>query len=136
MTEDFRWLAARRLGDAQALLADERWSGAYYLAGYAIECSLKACILKQIARWRMPDKKLVQDSHTHDLVDLVKIAGLEGDRAARAQKHPSFGANWNVVRDWNETSRYETRSKGDAQDLIAAISQPRMGVMAWTKKYW
>jgi len=118
------------------LLAAGQLSRAYYLAGYAIECSLKACILKQIARWRMPDKKLVLDSHTHDLVDLVKIAGLEADRAARAHKHPSFGANWNVVRDWNETSRYETRSTGDAQDLIAAISQPRMGVMAWTKTHW
>ena len=32
--------------DARALLAAGCWAGAYYLAGYALECALKACILK------------------------------------------------------------------------------------------
>ncbi len=35
-------LAKDRLLDAKALFAARRWSGAYYLAGYAVECALKA----------------------------------------------------------------------------------------------
>lgn len=36
-------LAIERLADARALLTTKRWSGAFYLAGYAVECGLKAC---------------------------------------------------------------------------------------------
>jgi len=41
-------LAEVRLKDAQALLGRKRWSGAYYLSGYVIECALKACLLKHL----------------------------------------------------------------------------------------
>ncbi len=46
-------LAEIRLKDAQALLGRKRWFGAYYLSGYAIECALKACLLKHLGepRW-------------------------------------------------------------------------------------
>jgi len=43
---DLQQLAWERSGDAQELLAAGRWSGAYYLCGYAVECGLKACIAK------------------------------------------------------------------------------------------
>lgn len=43
---DLQKLAAERIADAKALLAMKRWSAAYYLAGYAVECGLKACIAK------------------------------------------------------------------------------------------
>ena len=43
---DLRELALLRLKEAQVLLANGCWSGAYYLAGYAVECALKACIAK------------------------------------------------------------------------------------------
>ena len=33
-------LAEDRILDAASLLAVGRWSGAYYLAGYAVECGL------------------------------------------------------------------------------------------------
>ena len=44
--------------------------GAYYLAGYAIECALKACIAKATRRYDFPDRKKVDASHTHDLREL------------------------------------------------------------------
>jgi HEPN domain-containing protein len=40
----FRQLAEQRLAEAELLLANGFWSGAYYLAGYALECALKAKI--------------------------------------------------------------------------------------------
>ena len=43
---DFQQLADVRAAEAAALLAAGRWDGAYYLAGYAVECALKACVAK------------------------------------------------------------------------------------------
>lgn len=43
-----QWLAEERLKDAKALLGRKRWSGAYYLCGYAVECALKACLLRYL----------------------------------------------------------------------------------------
>jgi HEPN domain-containing protein len=43
---DLQILAEDRLKDAEVLLAKGRFAAAYYLAGYAVECGLKACIAK------------------------------------------------------------------------------------------
>jgi hypothetical protein len=43
---DFRTLAELRAEEARVLLRSRRQLGAYYLAGYAVECALKACIAK------------------------------------------------------------------------------------------
>jgi hypothetical protein len=37
---------------------------------------LKACIAKRTQQYDFPDKKLVIDSHTHDLGKLLDLAGL------------------------------------------------------------
>ena len=38
-------LAEDRILDVHALLAAQRWTGAHHLAGYAVECGLKSCVL-------------------------------------------------------------------------------------------
>jgi len=43
-----------RLKDAEVLLQKGRNEAAYYLAGYAVECALKACIAKQTKRHEFP----------------------------------------------------------------------------------
>jgi len=47
------------------------------LAGYALECTLKADIAKQVKQFDFPDKKLANDSYTHKLTDLVITTGLK-----------------------------------------------------------
>ena len=42
---EWQRMAGERVRDASALLKVRRWSAAYYLAGYAVECGLKACIV-------------------------------------------------------------------------------------------
>ena len=39
---DFRALALARLADGAVMLKNRRYSGAYYLCGYVVECGLKA----------------------------------------------------------------------------------------------
>ena len=129
-------MAERRLKAAENLLKSKHWDSAYYLAGYAVECGLKACIARNVRRHDFPDRKTVNDSYTHDLERLVKTAGLE-----RALKEV-FGiskrleVNWGLVKDWSEDSRYERRTEADAKAIIAAIADSQNGVMPWITQYW
>ncbi|HEX7677842.1 MAG TPA: HEPN domain-containing protein, partial [Thermoanaerobaculia bacterium] len=63
--QDLQWLARTRLSEARVLLAAKKYDGAYYLAGYAVECALKACVAKKVRKFDFPDKKLALDSYSH-----------------------------------------------------------------------
>lgn len=79
---DLQALSRERLRDANVLLRSGQHVGAYYLAGYAVECALKACIARKTRRFDFPDRKTVTASHTHDLAKLVAIAELDDQLAA------------------------------------------------------
>jgi hypothetical protein len=72
---DLQTIAQLRLTGAQALYGAGHYCGAYYLMGYAMECAFKASISKQIKEHDFPDKKLVNDSYTHDLKKLLDTSG-------------------------------------------------------------
>ncbi len=82
--QDFKNLANIRLREAHVLLKSRNYSGSYYLAGYVVECALKACIARQTRRFEFPEKKKIQEAYTHNLESLVKLAGLEP--ALKAEK--------------------------------------------------
>src|SRR5271157_3191242 len=88
--KDLQELSKGRLKEARALLKLGLFDGAYYLAGYAVECALKACIAKGTGRGEFPDKKKVDSSHSHNLRDLIKVAGL--DKAVMVSIDISRGA--------------------------------------------
>ncbi len=134
---DFQRLATTRVTDAKALLAAGQHQGAYYIAGYAIECALKACLCKQFKLYDFPDKRLVTDSYTHNLDDLVRLAGLRPALAANIQAHAAFESNWAVVKDWSEHERYNTtRTQLEARDYLSAVIARKQGVLAWLKQHW
>src|SRR4051812_37068289 len=105
---EFQQLAEARLIDAAILLAANRWAFAYYVAGYAVECGLKACIARQTSAEDFPPKvKVVQDFYTHDLDKLVNAGGLKPILDAATAANPALSGKWGTVKDWNEGSRYE-----------------------------
>jgi hypothetical protein len=53
---DFQQLADVRIDEALALLGQGKFDGAYYLAGYAVECGLKACIARLTSQDDYPPK--------------------------------------------------------------------------------
>jgi hypothetical protein len=110
--------------------------GAYYLAGYAVERGLKACIAKETKRYEFPDKKRVDSSYKHDLEELIKVAGLERILAERCKSIPEFRINWEAVRSWSEQSRYQRHQPLKADQLITAVSDSRNGVIRWIKVHW
>lgn len=65
-----------RINEAATLLRAGQYAGAYYLAGYSVECALKVCIAKQTKKYDFPNKELAIKVWVHDLEKLIKLAGL------------------------------------------------------------
>lgn len=133
---DLRTLANQRVREAQVLLRAREWSGAYYLAGYAAECALKACVAREFRKYRMPDHKVMKDIYTHRLEDIVKVANLQTPLALEMNSDPAFNLNWAVAKDWTEASRYAIWTEPEAQDLLRAINERNHGVLQWVKRHW
>lgn len=129
-------LAEERVRDAEALLNVGQWSGAYYLVGYAVECGLKACIAKMINQHEFPDKELAQRCYTHKIQALVEVAELVLQRDTDVAANPTLGANWLVVKDWDEKARYRLWTEPDARKMFIAATDSTNGVLQWIKGRW
>lgn len=129
---DLRRLAEIRIEEAAALLKVKKFCGAYYLAGYAVECGLKACIAKKTRRYEFPDKEYVNKTYTHDLEKLVDLAGLKTD----LQTDSFRVSNWDIVKDWDEQARYQEKTAVEAKALYDAIAEPSHGILPWIKSHW
>ena len=133
--DDLRTLAQTRLKEAESLLQAGLPSGAYYLAGYAVECALKACVASQTKQYDFPDKQIVIQSYTHNLNTLIGLAGLRL-QFNQAMGQAEFSANWSTVKDWSEEARYDTGISAQmAQDLFEAIAGQH-GVLQWVQQHW
>lgn len=133
---DLQQLAELRLSESKALLAAALPDGAYYLAGYAVELALKSCIAKRTREFDFPEKKLVNDSYTHDVAKLFLLADLKIDLDAAVQADPMMQAKLDTVQDWSEASRYERKTPQEAADLLEAIEDPKGGLLPWIKLRW
>jgi hypothetical protein len=135
--KELKELAHRRMKETLVLLKAECYDGAYYLAGYAVECGLKACIAKLTMRHDFPPKvRTVQSCYSHDLPGLVTAAKLQVQHQAELDSDLDFKLNWYVVKDWTEESRYDRSTAAVAGDLIRAIRARKHGVMQWIRRYW
>ncbi len=134
---ELRQLAEDRIADAAILLASGRWTGAYYLADYALECGLKVCIASLTNQDDFPrDRKFVEECYTHNLEKLLKAAGLKAALDADTLTNPTFAGHWGIARDWQESSRYEQKTQVEAQKLFDAITNNPDGVLPWIRLRW
>lgn len=133
---DLEILADLRLADSVLLLNAERYSSAYYLAGYAVELALKVCISKQIQSEAIPELDFIRSIYTHNLSELLGKAGLLQQFEADGKGNPLLVSNWGIVTKWKEHSRYEIWDSLQAMNLLAAINEPKNGVFVWVKKHW
>lgn len=122
--------------DAQILYSAKSWSNAYYLAGYAVELAIKACIAKSFKADTVPDKDLVIKTYSHELPKLIGTAGLTAELQKQVQASQVFGTAWGVVNEWSPDDRYRSNSEQDAKELIEAINDANHGVLAWIKTHW
>jgi HEPN domain-containing protein len=134
---DFQGLAKRRQREAQVLYDRRLYSGAYYLAGYAVECALKACICKRTRKGDFPrERKELENIYTHDLEKLLKGAELTVPHQSRTEADPTFAVNWATVKDWSEEARYRVHTQKKARDFLQAVNDPAAGIIPWLQNYW
>ena len=120
------------------LLASSRWAGAYYLAGYALECALKSCVLAYVERTGIifEDKQFAEKCWTHDLETLVRQADLIAEHGLAIAANAQFGNNWLLAKDWTESARYRFSTQRQAEELFDAITDNSAGVLQWIRNYW
>ncbi|MEC0568484.1 HEPN domain-containing protein [Bacillus spizizenii] len=128
--EEFQRIAEIRAEEAIVLFENQKYDGAYYLAGYAIECALKACIAKKTRQYDFPpNAKTIQRIYTHNLNTLLQEAGLQFP-------NDDIETNWLVVKDWTEQARYTQIDQDIASDMIDSALHPEEGVYKWLKTHW
>lgn len=137
MNRDTFYLIYReRLKDTRTLLKNNNFSGAYYMAGYIIECALKVCIAQNTKRYDFPNKQIVNDSYTHELKKLINVSGLKNELDKKIKADKNFEKNWTIAKDWKTNSRYEIKLKSEAVDMYYALVNRKHGVLKWIKSFW
>ena len=135
--QDLKKLVKRHLRDAHILFSEKQYASAYYIAGYAVECGIKVCIAEQFRKNTIPDKKIVNDTYTHDFERLLRAAGIYDDLMQDIKNNNNLFANWHVVKDWRTEVRYSlSLPRLNARDLINAIEDQNDGVLHWLRLRW
>ncbi len=117
------WL---RLDDATILFDQERTIGTVYLAGYAVECMLKALVLEAAPP---PKRKAVRDSfrgaRAHDFDWLRGLYRTFGGPPIPPEVARRFAA----VGRWTTELRYRSKSVkiADAEKFLRAVE----GILEW-----
>jgi hypothetical protein len=133
-------LAEERVLDADVLLQAGRWAGAFHLIGYAVESGLKPCVLAYMENSNADvifrERKFSDNCWTHNIEELVRLAGLRSaldlDMAANRQ----LGINWIYATQWKEISRYQTATEFNARRLYQAVADAADGVLPWIRTRW
>lgn len=117
--KDLDNIARARLEDAESLFQSERYDGAVYLCGYAIEVGLKSRICKTLKWGEFPETKKDFDKYqtfkTHNLDSLLHLSGVE-KRIKR-----DFLAEWSVVASWDPEVRYRCIGNANHQETNEMI---------------
>jgi HEPN domain-containing protein len=133
LRRDFQTLSMVRIREAKALAKARLFDGAFYLGGLAVESALKSAIARETQRYEFPDLRRVQRAYTHNLDELLRLAGLEPHLAAAG---PAIVESWTKARIWNVDTRYRVgRSAAEVLDFLRAVAG-RHGVQPWLKQFW
>jgi HEPN domain-containing protein len=119
LIKELKTIASARLKDAEVLFNGNRYDGAVYLCGYAVELTLKARICKTLKWNKFPltnsEFQGLQSFKVHRLDLLLKLSGQEN------KVKTNFLSDWSIVVNWNSETRYSvigSVSKTDASDMI------------------
>lgn len=146
---EFQGLATLRLKEANVLLAQNYPDGAFYLAGYAVECALKSAICRTLdiddffepGSGKVHEAKVKDDVlhkfRTHDFGTLLVLSGLYFKLEAGLLTDTLLEQSWATIRShaWSEQYRYQTiarKSVGEVADFTESVNY----ILQWIKKHW
>ena len=117
--DDYPGAASKHVLDSEALLAARRFDGAGYLAGYAVECTIKTLIVVE-----------GQSLGVHDLGKLsrkaLELVALPGQRTAGYITNPNLTTMMYGNRTgWKETMRYQPDGYVGETDAGAWVAEAR-----------
>lgn len=116
-------IAKARLRDAEVLLTAERYDGAVYVCGYAVELALKARICKTLSWAGYPSTRAefqnLQSFKTHSLDVLLTVSGVE------PKIMTDYFAVWSAVAAWEPEVRYKPIGSVTPQDAILMIASAK-----------
>lgn len=113
MSEDYACAAMRHLEDSRTLLDAKRWDNSAYLAGYVIECSLKALIT-----FLAPPAGIEVKEIGHNVTKLVSVLdSMAASRSVGSRRSvdgrliSKLRSEMNLHIIWNPAMRYEESGK-------------------------
>jgi hypothetical protein len=113
----------------QALMDTSTASAAWSQAGFALECTLKAAIMRRERLNSWPSREARRDLYTHSLRDLARILGMTVDAA-----HPIAPA-WAVVLQWQRDDMYSSKmTRVVVVQLYDAVFSEDEGVATWIRQ--
>lgn len=102
---DIQLIAQARLKDAEVLFEAQRYEGAVYLCGYAVELGLKYKICKTLNWDDFPLTRAEFQNYStfkiHKLDVLLHLSGAEENIKSK------FLAEWSAVSEWKPENRYQ-----------------------------
>jgi len=118
---ELKKIAQARIKDGEILLGSDRYDGAIYLCGYAVEIALKAKICETLGWAGYPfttrEFENYRSFRTHNLDVLLRLSGAEG------QIKTKLLTEWSVVAEWDPEIRYEpvgSATKGEVELMLTS----------------
>lgn len=128
---DFKKLSDQNVAAAKLLLNSGFNTQAYYLAGIAAECSLKAKISSKTKQGEFPPKN-TSDHYSHDINKLLKLAGLKDVADKEFKSQSAVGANIYTVRQWDVEARYNPGiASYTATSMVVSVTDELKGFLKW-----
>jgi len=117
--DDYPGAASKHVLDSEALLATNRFDGAGYLAGYAVECTIKT--VAQVEGKRLSGHNLGELSR-----DALVLVALPSGRTARYLTNPGFTTlRYGDPPGWKETMRYQAVGFVNQTDAATWVAEAR-----------
>ena len=149
-SDEIKELAYERLEEAKILAENDKYDGAFYLAGYSIELMLKAKVCEHFDIDNLFDEtcqiygvgETRKALKTHDITVLLIFSGLFSklenaksiDKVLMQTYTRLFATSGRCL--WNEQVRYQsigTQNPKNVQMLIALL-QHQEGLLQWIEK--
>ena len=149
-TLEIKQLADARLEDAKILLVNSRYEGAFYLAGYAIELTLKAKICTHLdiddlfsdnptTHSKSSLGKFRESVMTHDLFILLNLCGLGQKFEKEKLSNVYFNQNCSLLFQsptatiWSEKVRYKQGyiTQKNVVKITNFLTEPIKGLLQW-----
>ena len=122
----------KRLHDALRLQNEERWRGAMYLAGYSIECKLKARLMEMYGINTLQDLEAELERRiggtpnvfSHSIEVLFGLTGVR-DRLLKDPKRPTALRSYHRCNTWKPAWRYDPSdgSRDECASFLAAVEE-------------